>query len=63
MTGSWDGGKGSRQRPFDRKKWSEGYERAFGKKHTFFDEIRELDRILAEANKMEDRNEHPPTHH
>jgi len=25
-------GKGDRLRPFDRKKWAEGYERAFGKR-------------------------------
>lgn len=27
-----DGGKGSKQRPTDEKKWSEGYDRIFGKK-------------------------------
>ena len=29
MTGSWHGGKGSRIRPFDQRKWEKGYERAF----------------------------------
>ncbi len=30
MTGSWAGGKGSRARPVDRKKWDEGWEQIFG---------------------------------
>jgi hypothetical protein len=32
MTGEWSGGKGSRPRPVDRKKWAKNWERAFGKK-------------------------------
>ena len=27
-----DGGKGSKQRPTDKKKWDEGWERIFGNK-------------------------------
>ena len=51
MSGSWHGGKGDRSRPFNYKKWAEGYERAFGKRKTFFETIDELNKILDETNK------------
>ena len=52
MSGPWHGGKGDRRRPFNRKKWDEGWERVFGRKKTFFETIRELDGILNETNKQ-----------
>lgn len=46
-------GKGDRVRPYNRKRWDEGWDRVFGKTPTpFFDRIKELDKILEKANKQ-----------
>ena len=46
-------GKGDRVRPYNRKLWDKGWDRAFGKVPTpFFDGVKELDKILEKANKQ-----------
>ena len=49
-----EAGKGDRTRPFNQKKWDEGWERVFGKKPTFFEAyyegVEELDEILKDTN-------------
>lgn len=51
-----EAGKGDRPRPCNRKKWAEGYERAFGKpKPRFFEGLR--DAIIEGVDEMKESQE------
>ena len=52
-----DGGKGSKQRPTDEKKWSEGYDRIFGKKRSTRDSRPPQGRKIRAATPNPDRFE------
>ncbi len=49
-----EAGKGDKTCPFNRKRWDDGWDHAYGKKNTFFDELKEIDKILEKANRMVD---------
>ena len=51
----WHGGKGSKQRPTDRDKYNENYDRIFGKKEE--DELKESYKQSLENKKEREENE------
>jgi len=50
MSGQWEGGKGSRQRSVDTKKYNDNYDAIFGKK-----KVENKDETSEEATKAEDK--------